>query len=165
MGFTASQRIPCNPAMSSVSFLRWPGDKGFPRFSKNGPSIRGDGRWIFLYINKNKDFLPERGGSLSGITLWAMGQLLPGGTGSGFRGSVIDLVLYSGPVVKIVLVILLFFSILSWSIIFSKLRLVRLAGRGSKNFLRIFWEGRQFASIFAESKKLPHSPTAEIFRA
>ncbi len=102
---------------------------------------------------------------MSGITLWAMGQLLPGGTGSGFRGSVVDLVLYSGPVVKIVLVILLFFSIFSWAIIFSKLLLIRRADRESREFLRIFWEGKQLSSIFADSKKLRYSPTAEVFRA
>jgi len=69
------------------------------------------------------------------------------------------------PVVKVVLLILLFFSILSWAIIFSKFRLIRLADGESRSFLRIFWEGKQFASIYAESKKLRHSPTAEIFRA
>jgi biopolymer transport protein TolQ len=70
-----------------------------------------------------------------------MGQLFPGSTGGGFRGSVVDLVLYSGPIVKIVLLILLFFSILSWAIIFSKLLLIRRADRESREFLRIFWEG------------------------
>jgi biopolymer transport protein TolQ len=85
--------------------------------------------------------------------------------GSGFRGSVVDLVLYSGPVVKIVLLILLFFSILSWAIIFSKLRLIRRADKESRQFLRIFWEGKQLSTIFADSKKLRYSPTAEVFRA
>jgi biopolymer transport protein TolQ len=102
---------------------------------------------------------------LSAITIWALGQLFPGSVGSGFRGSVVDLVLYSGPVVKIVLVILLFFSILSWAIIFSKLLLIRRADRESREFLRIFWEGKQLSSIFADSKKLRYSPTAEVFRA
>ena len=86
-------------------------------------------------------------------------------TGGGFGGGIVDLILYSGPVVKAVLLILLFFSILSWAIIFAKLRLIRLADSESRSFLRIFWEGKQFASIFAESKKLRHSPTAEIFRS
>ncbi|MDO8957353.1 MAG: protein TolQ [Deltaproteobacteria bacterium] len=85
--------------------------------------------------------------------------------GSGFRGSVVDLVLYSGPVVKVVLLILLFFSILSWAIIFSKLRLIRRADKESRQFLRIFWEGKQLSTIFADSKKLRCSPTAEVFRA
>jgi biopolymer transport protein TolQ len=85
--------------------------------------------------------------------------------GSGFRGSVVDLVLYSGPVVKIVLLILLFFSIICWAIIFSKLRLIKRADKESRAFLRIFWEGKQLPSIFADSKKLRNSPTAEVFRA
>jgi biopolymer transport protein TolQ len=85
--------------------------------------------------------------------------------GSGFRGSVVDLVLYSGPVVKIVLLILLFFSIICWAIIFSKLRLIKRADKESRAFLRIFWEGKQLPSIFVDSKKLRNSPTAEVFRA
>ena len=99
------------------------------------------------------------------ITLWSLGQLFPSGTSGGFGGGIVDLILYSGPVVKVVLLILLFFSILSWAIIFSKFRLIRLADGESRSFLRVFWEGKQFASIYAESKKLRHSPTAEIFRA
>jgi biopolymer transport protein TolQ len=102
---------------------------------------------------------------LNTITLWSLGQLFPTGTSGGFGGGIVDLILYSGPVVKAVLLILLFFSILSWAIIFSKFRLIRAADNESKSFLRIFWEGKQFASIFTESKKLRHSPTAEIFRA
>lgn len=99
------------------------------------------------------------------VTLWSLGQFFPSGTGGGFAGGIVDLILYAGPVVKTVLVILLFFSVISWAIIFAKLRLIRLADGESRSFLRIFWEGKQFASIFAESKKLRHSPTAEIFRA
>jgi biopolymer transport protein TolQ len=97
--------------------------------------------------------------------LWSLGQLFPMGVGGGFRGSVVDLVLYSGPVVKNVLVILLFFSIFSWAIIFSKFRLIKKADKESRAFLRIFWEGKQLSAIFAESKKLRCSPTAEVFRA
>jgi biopolymer transport protein TolQ len=78
---------------------------------------------------------------------------------------VVDLVLYSGPVVKIVLLILLFFSIICWAIIFSKLRLIKRADKESRAFLRIFWEGKQLPSIFVDSKKLRNSPTAEVFRA
>ncbi|MBI5966352.1 MAG: protein TolQ [Deltaproteobacteria bacterium] len=85
--------------------------------------------------------------------------------GGGFRGSVVELVLYSGPVVKIVLIILLFFSILSWAIIFSKLHLIKRAEKESRAFLRIFWEGKQLSNIYADSKKLRYSPTAEVFRA
>jgi biopolymer transport protein TolQ len=102
---------------------------------------------------------------LSAFNLWSVGQLFSAGMGSGFRGSVVDLVLYSGPVVKIVLLILLFFSIICWAIIFSKLRLIKRADKESRAFLRIFWEGKQLPSIFVDSKKLRNSPTAEVFRA
>ncbi len=102
---------------------------------------------------------------MSAFNLWSVGQLFSAGMGGGFRGSVVDLVLYSGPVVKIVLLILLFFSVLSWGIIFSKLRLIKRANKESRAFLRVFWEGKQLSSIFADSKKLRNSPTAEVFRA
>jgi len=102
---------------------------------------------------------------LNSIAIWSLGQLFPGGIESGFKGSVVDLILYSGPVVKIVLLILLFFSVLSWAIIFSKFRLIRKADQESREFLRIFWEGKQLSGIFTESKKMHRSPTAEVFRA
>lgn len=99
------------------------------------------------------------------LFLGMMGQFFSGELASGFRGSVIDLVLYSGPVVKGVLIILLFFSVFSWAIIFSKMRLIKRAENESRAFLRLFWEGKQLSSIFGDSKKLRFSPTAEIFRA
>jgi biopolymer transport protein TolQ len=102
---------------------------------------------------------------LNSFFIWNLGQLFPGGAESGFRGGIVDLILYSGPVVKFVLLILVFFSVLSWAIIFSKFRLIRKADQGSREFLRIFWEGKQLSGIFAESKELRHSPTAEVFRA
>jgi len=102
---------------------------------------------------------------LNSFFIWSLGQLFPGGVESGFRGGILDLILYSGPVVQIVLVILVFFSVLSWAIIFSKFRLIRKADQESREFLQIFWEGKQLSGIFAESKKLRHSPTAEVFRA
>jgi biopolymer transport protein TolQ len=102
---------------------------------------------------------------LNTITLLSLGQFFHEAVPGGFRGSVVDLILYSGPVVKVVLVILLFFSIFSWAIIFAKMRLIRQADKESRLFLRTFWEGKQLSSIFADSKKLRHSPTAEVFRS
>jgi len=102
---------------------------------------------------------------LNAINLLSLGQFFSEGMGGGFRGSVVELVLYSGPVVKIVLIILLFFSILSWAIIFSKLHLIKRAEKESRAFLRIFWEGKQLSTIYGDAKKLRYSPTAEVFRA
>ena len=82
----------------------------------------------------------------------------------GFRGEVWDLVIHAGLVVKIVLVILLLFSIISWAVILFKFRVIRLARKENTAFLRMFWDGREMSKIFSESKRLRHSPLAEIFR-
>jgi biopolymer transport protein TolQ len=86
---------------------------------------------------------------------------LPGG----FRGEVWDLIVNAGLVVRIVLAVLLLFSIVSWAVILFKLRIVRSARKENTTFLRLFWEGRDMARIYSESKRLRYSPIAEIFRA
>jgi biopolymer transport protein TolQ len=86
---------------------------------------------------------------------------LPGG----FRGEVWELIIHAGIVVKIVLFILLFFSIVSWAVILFKFRVIRLAKKENKAFLRMFWEGKEMSRIYSDSKRLKYSPIAEIFRA
>lgn len=81
------------------------------------------------------------------------------------RGNILDLVLNAGPVVKIVLLILLTFSIISWAIIFYKFRLIGKARKESEIFLRLFRKGKRLDAIFNSSKNLLDSPLANIFRA
>jgi len=50
----------------------------------------------------------------------------------GERGNILDLVLHAGLIVKIVLLILLAFSIISWAIIFYKFRLIGKARKESE---------------------------------
>ena len=83
----------------------------------------------------------------------------------GFRGEVWELIINAGIVVKIVLGILLLFSIVSWAIILFKFRVIRLARKENVVFLRMFWEGREISRIYNDSKRLKYSPIAEIFRA
>lgn len=83
----------------------------------------------------------------------------------GFRGEVWELIIHAGPVVKGVLLLLLLFSIVSWAVILFKFRVIRLAKKGNKAFLRMFWEGREMSRIYSDSKRLKYSPIAEIFRA
>lgn len=52
--------------------------------------------------------------------------------------SIIDIVTGTGIVVKLVLVLLLLASILSWTIIFSKLSVFRLAIKENEKFLEAF---------------------------
>ena len=69
----------------------------------------------------------------------------------------------AGPVVKLVLLILLIFSIVSWAIIFLKSVLLRKAKRESDIFLKLFWESRQLEEIYRSSKDLVNSPMVEVF--
>ncbi len=69
----------------------------------------------------------------------------------------------AGPVVKFVMLLLLFFSIISWAIMFIKFRYIRKAYRESADFTDIFWQCRTLADAFAKAKALRSSPMARIF--
>lgn len=71
----------------------------------------------------------------------------------------------AGPVVKFIMLLLLFFSIISWSIIFIKFRYVRKAFRDSADFTEVFWQCRTLADAFSKAKALRSSPLARIFIA
>jgi len=78
---------------------------------------------------------------------------------------ILDLITGSGPVVQAVLYILVFFSIVSWGIIFHKSRQVRRAKQESEKFIEIFWDSRNLSSIHDVSRELKASPVAQVFRA
>jgi biopolymer transport protein TolQ len=81
------------------------------------------------------------------------------------RSSLVELILRSSPIAKLVLLILLLFSIASWAIIFTKSRATRLAEQQSNQFLRSFEAASRWADLQANSSALPQSPLAAIFRA
>ncbi len=84
-------------------------------------------------------------------------------TSNGDEMSIFKLVLDAGPMVKMVMVILLVFSIISWAIIFLKAILLRRAKKESDIFLKIFWESRQLEDIYNSSKHLVNSPLVGVF--
>jgi biopolymer transport protein TolQ len=69
----------------------------------------------------------------------------------------------AGPVVKFVMLVLLFFSIVTWAIIFIKFRYFRKAFQEAADFTDIFWQCRTLADAFAKAKALRTSPAARIF--
>ena len=69
----------------------------------------------------------------------------------------------AGPVVKFIMLLLLFFSITSWAIIFIKFRYVRRAFKESADFTDLFWQCRNLADAFSKAKALRSSPVARIF--
>jgi biopolymer transport protein TolQ len=87
--------------------------------------------------------------------------------GIGQTGSlgVITLVRNSGPVAKMILAMLLVFSVISWAIILLKYIQIRKAARESAQFLRFFWESRSLEDVQRQAKNLAASPIAEAFLA
>ncbi len=75
-----------------------------------------------------------------------------------------ELVLGAGPVVKLVLLVLVYFSVVSWGIIFYKLLSIQKAMRESQHFLDFFWAKKRFDVISQGIKNYPHSPLAVLFR-
>jgi len=64
-----------------------------------------------------------------------------------------------------VLCLLLFFSVVSWGIIFSKYHQVRQARSESDKFIAIFWDSRKLPAVLDASRDLQASPVAQVFRA
>ncbi len=80
------------------------------------------------------------------------------------QNEIFSMVWNAGPIVKLVLFLLLAFSIISWSIIFMKYRVVHRARRETNLFQDIFWKSKSLAVAYTESKDLQYSPVAEVFR-
>lgn len=77
---------------------------------------------------------------------------------------IIQMVFHAGPMVRFVLVLLLFFSITSWAIIFAKYWSIRKGRKESADFLDLFWNSPGLSEAFAASKRLRYSPVARVFR-
>ncbi|PIE61035.1 MAG: protein TolQ [Desulfobacterales bacterium] len=69
----------------------------------------------------------------------------------------------AGPVVKVVMLLLLFFSIISWAIVFIKFQYIRKAYRESADFTEMFWQCRSLTDAFSKAKALQNSPVARVF--
>ncbi len=71
----------------------------------------------------------------------------------------------SGPVVKLVLFILIAFSVVTWAVIIVKVLQLKKAKRQTEEFLDLFWEVRNLEKIFDVSSEFSWSPVAEVFKA
>jgi len=79
--------------------------------------------------------------------------------------SLVSIVFGASPVVQLVLLLLLVFSVGSLGVILFKFRQLRLARRQSERFLEIFWEAKNLAGINNASIELKQSPVAHVFRS
>ena len=75
-----------------------------------------------------------------------------------------ELLLNAGPVVKLVLLVLAYFSLVSWAIIFYKFRIINRASRDSRNFLDFFWSTKRFDVIGQGLKDYSWSPLTVLFK-
>ena len=78
--------------------------------------------------------------------------------------NVVSLIAQAGIVAKGVLLILLFFSLVSWALIFSKFRMLRRGQRESERFLQLFRSSKNLYTTFEESKRFARSPLALVFQ-
>ncbi len=77
--------------------------------------------------------------------------------------NVLGLLSGSGPVVKLVLFILLLFSLLSWTVILAKTFRLFKARRANDEFAEFFDESDDLMEIYSFSRRIPEAPMAGVF--
>ncbi len=75
------------------------------------------------------------------------------------------MIAHAGPLVKIVLLVLLAFSVVSWAIIIYKLMLLKKIEKETGLFYEIFWEKRQFSHISSITGSYRYTPLVPLFTA
>src|SRR5690349_18277033 len=70
---------------------------------------------------------------------------------------------HSGPLTFAVLLILVAFSIFSWTVIFSKLTALRRARTADTRFLRAFRKANGFEAVMVASEQFRPSPLVSVF--
>lgn len=84
---------------------------------------------------------------------------------SGLSGGVGGLVARSGAVAKVVLFLLVIFSLISWGIIIYKGLALHLAHSQSETFLQVFRKSSKFSEVNAVCAQLRGSPLVGVFQA
>jgi biopolymer transport protein TolQ len=85
---------------------------------------------------------------------------LPGG-----QDSLLAFFRETGPTAKVVLAILLFFSVVSWIIIFAKFVRLRRVSRQSEKFVAFFRKSKRFSEVNAIASQLGETPLTTLFKA
>ena len=80
-----------------------------------------------------------------------------------FDTQVLKHVMLAGPIVKLVLLILIVFSVVSWAIIFLKVRLFKGIERNQVSFAKAFADGKSLTALYELASMEPKSPLTEVF--
>ncbi|MFP4081782.1 MAG: protein TolQ [Candidatus Aminicenantes bacterium] len=73
------------------------------------------------------------------------------------------LILEAGVVVQVVILVLILFSVFSWSIIFFKRSTLKSASRQSQKFLNVFRRSRNLSEVNQAARRYTSSPLASLF--
>ncbi len=75
------------------------------------------------------------------------------------------MILQAGPVGQLVMLVLLLFSVISWSIVIIKVRLFKKVLTDSQDFLEAFWSSSKLSDAYDSAQEYEYSPEATIFSA
>lgn len=92
-------------------------------------------------------------------------MILTGQIGFFVGGEILNMIRQTGLVAQTVLLILLIFSVLSWSIILSKWAHLRRAREQSGRFLRAFRKAHRLQDVAAVSDQFRPSPLVSVFES
>jgi biopolymer transport protein TolQ len=82
-----------------------------------------------------------------------------------FESEIVGIILASSFIIKLVLLVLLFFSVFSWAIIFYKFSSFRKARNENKAFLSLYWKIKNVAQLRKSAARFKQSPLVKIFLA
>ena len=77
--------------------------------------------------------------------------------------SIIEMLLNAGLMVKLVMMALLVFSVLSWSIIIVKHLMFKKSQNASADFLEDFWNSKTLNEAYNSAQEYTQSPEASVF--
>jgi biopolymer transport protein TolQ len=86
------------------------------------------------------------------------------GLNGSFNGSLLNMILDAGLMVKFVLLLLFIFSVVSWAIIFLKYRYYRKIKNENEKFNEDYSHSTKLSDVMPAAKKYSYSTTAEVFR-
>jgi biopolymer transport protein TolQ len=73
------------------------------------------------------------------------------------------MIIHAGPMVKFVMLLLLVFSLVSWTIIIMKHLAYKKALAETEFFLDLFWKSKNLTDAYKAAKEIPESPEASVF--
>jgi biopolymer transport protein TolQ len=79
--------------------------------------------------------------------------------------SISDMIFHAGPVGQFVMLTLLIFSLVSWTIVIMKARLFKKVRLDSEDFLETFWNSSNLNEAHAAAEEFQYSPQAAVFTA